>query len=72
MSPEEILKADKDNFDIAYSEVVRVELDNTSRLGSIMLLTSDDKFEFFTAQDLGVISQLLQNVLGNKVEAGRA
>jgi hypothetical protein len=72
VSPEEILKADKDNFDIAYNEVVKVELDNSSRLGSIMLLTRDDKFEFFTAQDLGAISQLLQSVLGNKVDASRA
>jgi hypothetical protein len=71
VNPQEILEADKDNFDIDYSEVVRVELDNSSRLGVIMVLTKDDKYEFYTAQDLGAISQVLRKILGDKVETSR-
>lgn len=68
MSPDEILKADKDNFDIVYGDVVRVELDKNPDLVGLMILTKDDKYEFLTSRDFADVSKLLQDTLGDKVE----
>jgi hypothetical protein len=69
MSPDEIMNADKDNFDIPYTDVVRVELDNGIGLVEIMMLTKDDKFHFETSRDFDNVSKLLRDALGDKVEA---
>jgi len=68
MSPDEILKVDKDNFDIVYGDVVRVELDDNPHLVGMMILTKDDKYEFLTSQNFETVSKLLQDALGDKVE----
>ncbi len=68
MSPQEILDADKDNFDVSYDSVVRVELDDSSNLVGVTLLTKDDKYEFLTSRDFVAVSKLLQDTLGDKVE----
>jgi len=69
MSPQEILEANKDNFDVSYDNVVRVELDESSNLVGVTLLTKDDKFEFLTNRDYAAVSKLLRDTLGDKVES---
>jgi len=71
MTPDEILKADKDNFDIAHGDVVRVELEDDPHLVGLMILTKDDKFELFTSQDFATVSKLLRDTLADKVETRR-
>lgn len=68
MSPDEILKADKDNFDISYADVVRVELDDGPGSVGILILTKDDKFSFLTSRDFAAVSKLLRDTVGNKIE----
>jgi hypothetical protein len=68
MNPEDILRADKDNFGVAYADVVRVELDDTPGLVGMMILTKDDKYEFVTSKDFAFVSKLLREALGDKVE----
>jgi hypothetical protein len=72
MAPSDILKADKDNFDIVYGDIVRVELDDNLGLIGIMVLTKDDKYEFLTSQSFVTVSRLLHDTLGDKVEPRRA
>jgi hypothetical protein len=67
MSPDEILKADKDNFDISYGDVVRAELSDSPHLVGILILTKDDKYEFYTSRDLASVSRLFRDTLGDKV-----
>ncbi len=69
MTPDAILKADKDNFDIPYSDVVRVELDDSAGPVSILMLTKDDKYSFLTTRDFAGVSKLLRDTLGDKVES---
>ena len=69
MTPGEILKADKDNFDIPYTDVVRVELDDSTGPVRILMVTKDDKFSFLTARDFADVSKLLRDTLGDKVES---
>jgi hypothetical protein len=71
MSPDEILRSDKDNFDIVYGDVVRVELEDDPQLVGFMILTKDDKYEFFTSRNYADVSKLLQDTLGDKVETRR-
>lgn len=68
LSPDDILKADKDNFDIPYSDVVRVELDDGPGSVGILMLTKDDKFSFLASRDFAAVSKLLREALGDKVE----
>jgi hypothetical protein len=72
MSPDEILKADKDNFDISYGDVVRAELNDSAQLVGILILTKDDKYEFFTSRDFAEVSKLLMDTLGDKVQTRSA
>jgi hypothetical protein len=69
MTPDEILKADKENFDIPYSDVVRVELDDSAGPVRILMLTKDDKFSFITTRDFADVSKLLRDTLGDKFES---
>jgi hypothetical protein len=67
ISPDEILKADKDNFDISYGDVVRVELNDSPHLVGILILTKDDKYEFYTSRDFASVCKLFRDTLGDKV-----
>lgn len=70
-SPQEILDADKDNFPLTYSDVVRIELDPLGGLVGIMVLTKDDKLEFVTPMDFEKLLSIFQGVLPGKVSVRR-
>jgi hypothetical protein len=70
-SSEAILRADKDNFYIAYDDIVRVEIvESSSRVG-FLVLTTNDKLNFQTPMRVEHVLSLLNGVLGPKVTARR-
>ncbi len=69
--PEEILASDKGNFQIGYEEVVSVDVtSDIPALTTLVILTRDEKFEFFTAIKLRNVLELLEKPLGPKLAAG--
>jgi len=71
LSPKQLLTAGKHNFDIAYSDIVRVEVDLVANTVGIMLLTKDEKFQFLTTRSFDYVSGVLGESLGDKVEIVR-
>ncbi len=71
LTPERVLGAHKDNFFIAYEEIIRVELGLSSSKVKITVLTTDDKFQFQTSSRMDPIRTLLTNALGSKVTSPR-
>ncbi len=67
LEPEGILAANKDNFFITYSEVVSVEVAETSGLTRVTVLTREDKFKFSTVWSADKVVRLLRKPLGGKV-----
>lgn len=68
LTPHRILSANKDNFHMAYSEIVSVRLVEMPYTSSEMtLLTKDDKFDFRTSHPLDAIVKLLGTFLGPKL-----
>jgi hypothetical protein len=67
LDPEGILAADKDNFFVTYSEVVGVEVVETSRLTRLTVLTREDKFKFSTVWSADKVVGLLRGPLGSKL-----
>lgn len=68
ISAESILAAHKDNFEILYDDIIRVELTETPTGAGMTVLTKDDKLVFQVHGKLGRVTNLLQNNLGSKVE----
>jgi hypothetical protein len=69
-SARRILAGDKDNFSIAYVEVVNVvitEPDDPSGLTSISMLTGRDKLELTSKLGVGRVAELFRKGLGEKV-----
>ena len=64
---EKVLASNKDNFDIRYSEMISVELDDGPDATGISLVTSEDKFEFFTSAEARKVSDLLEDHLGSRL-----
>jgi hypothetical protein len=69
--PEKVLLSDKDNFEIGYEELVRVEVNDGPDATAIVLLTGNDKFQFFTGFKAQEIVELLADHIGNKLVARR-
>jgi hypothetical protein len=68
LEPESILAADKDNFFISYSEIVSVEVAETSGLTRVTVLTREDKFKFSTVWSGEKVVRLLRGPLGGKLK----
>ena len=68
MNPDEILRIDKNNFGIAYDEIVQVSLERTPYSVEIVMLTRDDKFRFSTREDSAKVLTLFQDSLTTRVE----
>jgi hypothetical protein len=71
ISPEKILAAHKDNFQLRFGEIVSVRLVETRSARQMSVLTRDSKFEFQTDHPIDSIVGLLQIPLGSKLAVER-
>lgn len=70
--PARILAADKDNFQVDYDDIVRVDIDEISPVAiMITILTKDQKLEFYTRTKYEKILELFENPVRSKVRARR-
>jgi hypothetical protein len=67
VDPEKILASNRDNFDISFSELISVQIEDGRESTSIAVVTGDDKFQFFTRELAREVSSLLSEHLGPKV-----
>ncbi len=72
LTPDQLLRVDKDNFEIRYDEIVRVTLVQRDFSNHLTILTGREKLEFsmFTKFDSAV--KLLEGPLGNRLVATKA
>ncbi len=70
LAPNEILNADRDNFQIRYGDVIRAELEDIGNRVRIVVLTRDEKFQFLTLAEYGPVLELFQKTLGEKLAVG--
>ena len=71
LSPEKILAANKDNFQLRFGEIISVRLVETPLAGEMTVLTRHDKFVFQTDHAFDSIVGLLQTPLGSKLTVER-
>lgn len=71
-SPQEILDADKDNFYLAYSEIVEVALDELPGAVSIQILAKNDKLQFVTSMNFESVLAILRENFGDRLTIRRA
>jgi hypothetical protein len=71
LTPDKILAADKDNFHMRFGEIVSVKLVETRFSREMIVLTTDNKFDFQTHQPMDSIVGLLQIPLGSKLTVER-
>ena len=68
LSPDQLLKAHRDNFTITYPEIVSVTIVHVREAQTtITILTADEKYEFSTPRKFDIVAGLLKGVLVNKV-----
>jgi len=78
LSPDEILKSDRENYDVPYPDISKVELKKYSRLmwpypSEIWIHTQEKETKFrLKAIKYEELQQLLNSVLGNKAMLGHA
>jgi len=70
-SPKEILASNKDNFAIGLDEIVRVEVEETSHLVDLTILTKNEKLEFSARLRFDRVVELLGKVVGDKMFSRR-
>jgi hypothetical protein len=70
-SPEEVLRAHRDNFAIGNREVVNITVIQTSTLNRITILTGDEKYEFSTRTRFDNIVELFEKTLRDRLTAQR-
>ncbi len=69
---DEILRADPDNFNIDYADIVSVDVVGMGEVACVItILTKDDKFEFLTRMEYDRLVDLLDMPLGAKLAARR-
>ncbi len=64
---EKILASNKNNFDLSYSEIISVEVDDGPDSTSITLVTGEDKFQFYASLEAKEINNLLSEHLGSRI-----
>ena len=67
MGPEKILAHDKENFAIPYGDVVQLEVIEDPHFTGLILVTVDNKFEFFADKKIDQVLELLQPKLSSKI-----
>ena len=67
VDPETILASNRDNFDISFTELVSVRVDDGRESTSIAMVTGEDKLQFFTRELAVEVSSLLSEHLGPKL-----
>jgi len=70
-TPEEVLRAHRDNFAITNREVVNITVIQTPTLNRITILTGDDKFEFSTRSRLDSAVELFGKTLSDRLTVQR-
>ena len=70
-TPDEVLRAHRDNFAISYGEVINVSVVQTSALNQITILTGEGKYEFSTRTRFDNIVALFEETLANKLTTHR-
>ncbi|TMI43598.1 hypothetical protein E6H19_09330 [Candidatus Bathyarchaeota archaeon] len=70
-SPKEILASSKDNFAIGLDEIVRVEVEETSHLVDLTILTRNEKLEFSARLRFDRVVELLGKIVGDKMFSRR-
>jgi len=70
-TPEEVLRAHRDNFEITNREVVNITVIQTSTLNRITILTGDEKYEFSTRTRFANIVELFEKTLRDRLTAQR-
>ena len=71
MTPDQILRAHKDNFAIGYNEVVSVVVEQTEMQPKITILTGTDKFEFRSPSRFNYVVETFNVKLGGKLTVQR-
>lgn len=64
---EKLLASNKNNFDLSYSEIISAEADEGPNSTTITLVTSEDKFQFYSSVDAKEIDNLLVKYLGSRI-----
>jgi hypothetical protein len=64
---EKVLASNKNNFDLSYSEIISVELEDGRDSTSMTLVTGEDKFQFYASLEAKEINNLLSEHLGPKI-----
>lgn len=67
LTPQKILKANKDNFHLRFDEIVSLRVVEMPSTTDLTLLTTADKFDLRTALPVDEIIGLLQIPLGSKM-----
>jgi hypothetical protein len=67
VDPEKVLASNRDNFDLSFSELISVQIEDGRESTSIAMVTGDDKFQFFTRELARDVSNLLSEHLGPKL-----
>jgi len=64
---EKVLASNKNNFGLGYSEIITVEIEEGPNSTSIMMVTGEEKFQFYSSLEAKEISHLLTERLGLKI-----
>jgi len=64
---EKVLTSNKNNFDLRYSEIITVEVEEGPNSTGIMMLTGEDKFQFYSSLEAKEINNLLTGRLGSRI-----
>jgi len=70
-TPDEVLRAHRDNFAIGNGEVISIRLAQTSTLNQITIITGDAKYEFSTRTRFDSLVQLFEKTLPDRLTAQR-
>lgn len=71
LTPQRILSANKENFQMGYGEIVSLRVVETLYSVEMSLLTRDDKFDFKTSLSVDRIIELLRTPLGSRLSVER-
>lgn len=69
---EKVLASNKNNFDLGYSEIITVEIDEGPNSTSIMIVTGEDKFQFYSSLEVKEVNNLLTGGLESKIVTKRS
>lgn len=68
---EKVLASNKNNFAVRYDEMVAVEIVPGKDSTSVMMVTGNDKFQFYTGLEAEELVKLLSRYLGERLRTSR-